>query len=158
MKSKVLCLLLCAVMLFLCGCGGTVGEIASNVADAAMNELEAQVKQTLEENKLKVVEMKTVVGQLNEQSKYQFFTAALVQSDSTAIPQSTADALAKIFTEAGLLVQTDNTVDSPYLVHKQIIFKHTDFSEGNYYVIYAYFEDLTVTLPDINVTLPQSAK
>lgn len=158
MKRKAICLLLAAVMLLLCGCGGAIGNIASNVADAAMDELENQVKQTLEENRLKVVELKTVVGQLNEQSKYQFFTAALVQSDSPELPQSTADTLSKIFTEAGLIVQTDNTVDSPYLVYKDIVFKHTDFSEGNYYVIYAYFADLSITLPDINATFPQSAQ
>ena len=151
MKHKAISLLLALIMvLSLSGCGGTVGEIASNVADAAMKELEVQVKQTLEQNKLKVVEMKTVVGQLNDDSKYQFFTAVLVQSDSTAIPQSTADTLAKVFTEAGLISQSECKVESPYLVYKDIVFKHSDFSEGNYYVIYAYFQDLTATLPDIN--------
>lgn len=150
MKRKLISLVLAVAMaLSLCGCGA-VGEIAGNVADAAMKELENQVKQTLEENKLKVVELKTAVGQLNEHSKYQFFTAALIQSDSTALPQSTADTLAKIFTDAGLIVQTDSSVDSPYLVYKDITFKHSDYSAGNYYVIFAYIQDLTISMPDID--------
>ena len=157
MKRKVISLILvCVMLLSLCGCGGTVGEIASNVADAAMKELEIQVKKTLEENKLKVVEMKTEVGQLNEKSKYQFFTAALVQSDSMSIPQATADTLAKLFTEAGLVVQTGSKVESPYLVYKEIEFKHTDFSAGNYFVIYAYHEDLAANLPNINADATSS--
>lgn len=151
MKRKLISLLLAWVMLFsLCGCGGAVGEIASNVAKAAMDELESQVKKALEENKLNVVEMKTAVGQLNDDSKYQIFIAALVRSDSTAIPQSTANTLAKLFTEAGLVPQTGSTVESPYLVYKQIEFKHTDFSDGSYYVIYAYHKDLAAGLPNIH--------
>lgn len=150
MKRKAVSLLLAAMLvLSLCGCGGTVGEIAGNVANAAMEELEVQVKRVLEENKLKVVELKTVVGQLNDENKYQFFTAALVQSDSSAIPQATADTLAKLFTEAGLVVQTGSTLDNPYLVYKDITFNHSDFSAGNYFVIYAYFADLTANLPSI---------
>ena len=151
MKRKIISLLLALVtVLSLCGCGGTVGEIASNVVDAAKRELEVQVKNALEENKIKVVEMKTVVGQLNDDGKYQFFTAALIQTDSTTIAQNTADTLAKLFTEAGLAEQTQSKLESPYLIHKTIEFKHTDFSDGNYYVIYAYHKDLAANLPKIS--------
>ena len=136
MKRKIISLILALVtVLSLCGCGGTMGEIASNVVDAA---------------KIKVVEMKTVVGQLNDDGKYQFFTAALIQTDSTTIAQNTADTLAKLFTEAGLAEQTQSKLESPYLIHKTIEFKHTDFSEGNYYVIYAYHKDLAANLPKIS--------
>lgn len=151
MKRNVLSLLLAlAMVMALCGCGGTVGEIAGSVADAAMEELENQVRKTLEENKLEVVEFKTAFGKLNDEgSEYQVFIAALVRSEAQAIPQSTADTLAKLFTDAGLLTQTASEVDSPYLVHKDITFKHSDFSGGNYYVIYAYHADLAAGLPTI---------
>ena len=124
--------------------------------DSLKQKLYNAFTKALEENKLKVVEMKTAVGQLNEKSKYQFFTAALVQSDSASIPQATADTLAKLFTEAGLVVQTGSKVESPYLVYKEIEFKHTDFSAGNYFVIYAYHEDLAANLPNINADATSS--
>lgn len=152
MKYKVFSLLLAVALLAAClsGCGETVGEIAGNVADAAMKELETQVKKTLEENKLEVVEIKTVFGALNDEgSEHQFFCAALVRSEAQAIPQATAETLAKVFTDAGLLTQTTSKVDSPYLVHKDITFKHSDFSDGTYYVIFAYQSDLTANMPTI---------
>lgn len=151
MMRKILSLVLAAVtLLSLCGCGGTVGEIAGNVADAAMKELENQVKKVLEENKLEVVELRTAFGTLNSDGgEYQFFCAALVKSNAESIPQATADTLAKIFTDAGLMVQTGSSVESPYLVHKDITFRHTDFSDGTYYVLYAYQADLTANMPTI---------
>ncbi len=158
MKRKLLSLILaCVMMLSLCGCSGKAGEIASSVLDVAMKELKSQVTDLLEENKLEVVELKTAFGQLNDDSKYQFFIAALVRSESAALPQSTADTLDKVFTEAGLVTQTGSALESPYLVYKTITFNHSDFSEGNYYVIYAYHKDLAATLPDINATLPSSS-
>ena len=133
------------------GCSETVGEIAGNVADAAMEELEKQVKSALEKNKVEVIEMKTVFGKLNDEgSKHQFFCAALIKADATDIPKAAADAVAKLATEAGLLAQTGSRVESPYLVHKSVEFKHTDFSEGNYYVIYAYHEDLSASMPTLD--------
>lgn len=160
MKRKVFSLILAAALVFsLCGCGGTVGEIASSVMDAAMKELKNQMVQLLEENKLEVVEVKTTFGQLNDSgSKYQFFIAALVKSNSTAVSQSTADALGKLFTEAGLTVQNASTLENSHLVHKDITFKHSDFSDGNYYVIWAYAADLSIELPDLSELLKPTEK
>ena len=152
MKYRILSLVLVAVMaLSLCGCGDTVGNIAGSVMDAAGKELQNQVTQLLENNKLEVVEVKTAFGQLNDEgSKYQFFVAALVRSNGTAVPQSTADTLAKLFTDGGLSVQSQPDFRNDYLIHKSITFKHSDFSEENYYVIWGYAADLTAKLPDLS--------
>ena len=133
------------------GCSETVGEIAGNVADAAMEELEEQVKAALEKNKVDVIEMKTVYGKLNDDgSDVQFFCAALIRSDATELPQAAADAIGKLVTESGLIVQTGSILATDLLVHKEIVFKHTDFSAGNYYVIYAYHKDLSASMPTIH--------
>ena len=67
MKRRIFILVLvAALVLALCGCGGTAGEIANSVMNAAMKELQNQVTQLLERNKLEVVEVKTAVGQINE--------------------------------------------------------------------------------------------
>ena len=152
MKRKFFCLFLAVLMtLSLCACGETAGQIADSVMDAAMTELKNQVKQLLEQNKLEVVEIKTAFGKLNDEgSSYQFFIAALVKSNATAVPQSTADAMNKLFSEAGLNAQSESSLQNQYLVHKEISFKQTDFSEGNYYVIWGYAQDLTVELPDLS--------
>lgn len=160
MKRRILSLILAAaLMLSLCGCGGTVGDIADSVKDAAMKELQNQVTQLLERNKLEVVELKTAVGQLNDNGgKYQFFIAALVRSNGTAIPESTANTLSKVFSDAGLTVQTSQTLENPHLVLKDITFKHADYSAGNYYVIWGYAADLTVKLPDLSQLLETTGK
>lgn len=153
MIRKICIFLLMLVMVLSCftGCSETVGEIAGNVADAAMEELEKQVKSALEKNKVDVIEMKTVFGKLNDEgSKHQFFCAALIRSDATELPEAAAEAVRNLVTEAGLLEQTGSKLESPHLVHKTIEFKHTDFSEGNYYVIYAYHEDLSASMPTLN--------
>jgi hypothetical protein len=152
MKRKILCLFLAIFMtLSLCACGETAGQIADSVMDAAMRELQNQVKQLLEQNKLEVVEIKTAFGQLNDEgSKYQFFVAALVKSNATAVPQSTADTMDKIFSDAGLNVQTESKLQNQYLLHKEISFKQTDFSASNYYVIWGYARDLSIDLPDLS--------
>jgi hypothetical protein len=140
--------------LSLCGCGGTAGQIADSVIDAAMTELKNQVKSLLEQNKLEVVEIKTAFGKLNDEGgKYQFFIGALVKSNSTAVPQSTADTMDKIFSDAGLNAQTESALKNEHLVHKEITFKQTDFSAGNYYVIWGYAADLTVELPDLSALI-----
>jgi hypothetical protein len=151
-KRKFLSLILAAAMvLSLCGCGETAGQIAGSVMDAAMNELKNQMVQLLEKNKLEVVEAKTAFGQLNDDGgKYQFFIAALVKSNSTTVPQSTADTMDKIFSDAGLTYQTSSVLENSHLVHKDITFKHADYSAGNYYVIWGYAADLTVELPDLS--------
>ena len=160
MKRKVLSLILAAALaLSLCGCNDTVGKIAGSVMDAAMTELKNQMVQLLEANKLEVVEVKTTFGQLNDSgSKSQFFIAALVRSNGVAVPQSTADTLAKLFTDAGLTAQTTSKLGNFYLVHKDITFKHTDFSAGNYYVIWGYAADLSIELPDLSELLKPTEK
>lgn len=153
MKKRMIALLTAVLllMLSLSGCGDTVGKIAGNVADAAMEELKNQIKLTLEENKLTVVEMKTAFGALNGEGEHQFFCAALVKSDATMIPQSTADGLSTVFTDAGLIQQTGAKIDSTYLEHKELAFSHSDYSDGSYYVIFVYHEDITASMPKITI-------
>ena len=155
MKRKLLALFLAVLMtVSLCGCGGTAGDIADSVMEAAMKELKNQVSQLLEKNKLEVVEIKTAFGKLNDDGgKYQFFIAALVKSNGVSVPQSTAGTMAKVFSEAGLTAQSASLLENEYLVHKDITFKHTDFSAGNYYVIWGYAADLTIDLPDFSQLL-----
>ena len=159
MKRRLLSLFLAVLMtLSLCGCGGTAGQIADSVMDAAMKELKNQVTQLLEKNKLEVVEVKTAFGHLNDDGgKYQFFIAALVKSNSTSVPQSTADAMGKIFSDAGLTWQNSASLDNSHLVHKDITFKHTDFSAGNYYVLWGYAADLSIELPDLSQLIEATA-
>ncbi len=152
MKRKILCLFLAVLItLSLCGCGETAGQIADSVLDAAMAELKNQVKTLLEQNKLEVVEIKTAFGKLNDDgSKFQFFIAALVKANSAGGAQAAANAMDKLFTDAGLTAQTGSAFENGYLVHKDITFKQTDFSAGGYYVIWGYAADLSITLPDLS--------
>ena len=56
-----------------------------------------------EKYKIEILDMKTAVGKLSGTGgDVQFFCAALVQSDSDAIPQSAADTLSKLFHDAGV--------------------------------------------------------
>ena len=160
MKRKMISLLLAVIMtLSLCACGGTAGQIADSVMEAAMTELKNQVRQLLEQNKLEVVEIKTAFGKLNDEGgKYQFFIAALVKSQSTGVPQSTADTLDRIFSQAGLNPQSESALRNEHLVHKEITFKQTDFSSGDYYVLWGYAADLSVELPDLSQLLETVAK
>lgn len=141
-KFTVFILVLC-LLLSLVGCG-VAGEIAGNVADAAMKELENQVKATFEKYKVNVIDLKTAVGKLNGTSgDLQFFCAALIESDSDAIPQSVADALDKIFHDAGITVQTDSKVENSYLEHKELTFKYDNFGDGKtYYAVWCYTDKL----------------
>lgn len=153
MVRKVVSLVLAAFMLcgIFAGCNA-VGEIAGNVADAAMKELENQVKATLEKNKVNVVELKTAIGKLNDDgSEMQFFCAALVKSDTDTVVNGAAEAMGAVFEKSGVLVQTGSKVESEYLVHKDITFKHSDFSDGTYYVIYVYISDMSIKLPELNL-------
>ena len=153
MKRKIISIILAVFLtLSLCGCNDTVNEIADSVVDAAMTELKNQVARVLEENKLEVVEIKTAFGNLNDEGgKYQFLVAALVKSNATAVPQSAADTLSKLFTQSGLTPQTAQTFENPFLVHKSITFNHADYEEGAYYVIWGYAADVSIQLPDITV-------
>ena len=153
MVRKVVSLVLAAFMLcgIFAGCNA-VGEIAGNVADAAMKELENQVKATLEKNKVNVVELKTAIGKLNDDgSEMQFFCAALVKSDTDTVVNGAAEAMGAVFEKSGVLVQTGSKVESEYLVHKDITFKHSDFSDGTYYMIYVYISDMSIKLPELNL-------
>ena len=153
MVRKVVSLVLAAFMLcgIFAGCNA-VGEIAGNVADAAMKELENQVKATLEKNKVNVVELKTAIGKLNDDgSEMQFFCAALVKSDTDTVVNGAAETMGAVFEKSGVLVQTGSKVESEYLVHKDITFKHSDFSDGTYYVIYVYISDMSIKLPELNL-------
>ena len=78
---KKICALILALglLLALAGCGEVAGEIAGNVADAAMKELENQVKLTFEKYKVEVIEFKTAAGKIsNASGDTQFFCAALI--------------------------------------------------------------------------------
>lgn len=146
MKHRLIVLaLILALLVTLGGCGEAVGEIASNVADAAAKELEVQVKATLEKYKVEVIEVKSAVGKLNNDSdsELQFYCGVLVRSNSDTFPQSGAVALGKLFEQAGVHAQTKSEIDSDFLVNKDLSFKHTDFSSGDYYLIWAYTSSLT---------------
>jgi len=158
MRKLFSLILVLALTLSLAGCGGTVGEIADSVLDAAMSELKSQVRQTLEENKIEVVELKSAFGKLNDDGgKYQFFLAALVKTNSKDAAAGAADTLGKLFTQSGVDVQTDSAVDSPYLLHKSITLKHSDFSLGGYYLVWGYLADLSIELPKL-VPTPSTAE
>ena len=145
MKIKFFSLLLALVLAFSCltGCS-TVTDIAGNVADAAMKELETQIKDVLEEYKVQMVEFKTTAGKLNGTgNEIQFFCAVLIQADSDTTAKLCANALDGIFEETGVVPQTSSQIKSLYLEHKTLSYKHTDFSAGNYYTIYVYNSSLT---------------
>lgn len=149
MKHNLSMILILALMLTVfAGCGETVGEIAGSVADVAKAELEKQIKDLLEEYKVDVIELKTAVGELNgSDGKLQFFCGVLVEAKSETALQSCADALAKVFEDAGVQPQTGSKVDSPYLEHKEVTFKFSEFKDSkDYYLIYAY----TSKLPTLN--------
>lgn len=149
-------LLLALCLSLLSGCS-VVGEIAGNVADAAMKELEAQIKSTIEEYKVDVVEIKSAVGRLNNESdsKLQFFCGVLVRSNSDALPQNGADAVGKLFEQSGIHPQNGSEIENELLTNKNISFKHTDFSDGDYYLIWVYTSSLGQKLKDLELpTLP----
>ena len=155
-RKLITIVLICAVLAAISGgCSEAVGEIAGNVADAAMKELEASVKATFEKYKVDVIELKSAIGKLTGDSgDNQFFCAALVQSDSDALPQSCADALSKVFHDAGIAVQTGSNIESSYLEHKQISFKYSSFEEGKtYYLVYCYIDRIP-DLKDLKEFIP----
>ena len=151
MKLRIAALVLALVLTFtLCGCNDVVGDIAGNVADAAVKELEKQVKEKLEEYKVDVIEIKSAVGKLDNDvdSSQQFYCGVLVRSNSDVIPQSIAATLGSIFEEAGCHPWLKSEIDNDHLVNKKISFKHTDFSTGDYYLIWGYTSSLTQKLSD----------
>ena len=148
-KMTVLVLILSFLLSF-SGCGEVVGEIAGNVADAAAKELEAQIKETVEEYKVEVIEIKSAVGKLDNEveSSQQFFCGVLVRSNSDALPQAATVTLGKIFDEAGCHPWHKSEIDNDHLVNKTLTFKHTDFSGGDYYLIWGYTPALAQKLTD----------
>ena len=143
-KKFISLILVFGLLCGLAGCGDVAGEIAGNVAEAAKKELENQVKATFEKYKIEILDLKTAVGKLNgNSSDIQFFCAALVQSDSDAIPQSAADTLIKLFHDAGIHVQTGPAIENTYLEHKSLTFKFENFEEGKtYYTVWCYTDKL----------------
>ena len=144
MLRKILCLIL-ALSCISCVLGGceTVSNIAGNVLEAAGKELANQISATLEEYKVEVIEVKPLVGKLNDEGgEKQFFCAALVKTNSESSAQDCANALKKVFGEAGYAAQSQNAVENGHLVHKSIVYKHSDYSDGTYYTVYVYNGDL----------------
>ena len=151
MKHKITVLLLVlSILLTFSGCDGVVGEIAGNVADVAVKELEAQIKATIEEYKVDVIEIKSTVGKLDNDfsSSQQFFCGVLVRSNSDALPMSVATTLGKIFEEAGCHPWHKSEIDNDHLENKTLTFKHIDFSSGDHYLIWGYTSSLTQKLTD----------
>jgi hypothetical protein len=157
MKKIIILVLVFGLLAGLSGCK-TVSDIASNVAEAAGKELEAQIQQTLEKNKVTVLELKTTAGKLNDNGgKLQFYCAALVTSQNYDTLVACADAIDKVFEIAGVAEQTGKKIESPYLVHKSLEFKHELEPDVQYYIIYAYISDFSIDLPDFTIpeiTLP----
>ena len=149
---KKICALVLALglLLALAGCGEVAGEIAGNVADAAMRELENQVKLTFEKYKVEVIEFKTAAGKIsNASGDTQFFCAALITSDSDAIPMSIAENLTKLFHDAGITVQTSGAIENSYLENKSLSYKFEGFGDGKtYYTVWCYTDRLP-TLEDL---------
>ena len=153
MKKILSVILLICVMLSLCSCA-VVQDAAGEVMAAAQKELESQVQKVLDEYKVEMVEVKTTFGKLNDEgSKWQFFCAALVKAENDAIAKACTEALKGVFDRTGIQSQTGSKVENPLLIHKEIVFKHSDFSDGNYFVIYGYNADMSIKLPDL--TLPK---
>ena len=99
MKKILVLVLVFALLAGLWGCK-TVSNIASNVAEAAGKELEVQIKNTLEQNKVDVIELKTAAGKLNDDGgKLQFYCAALVKSQNYDLLTACADAIGKVLAD-----------------------------------------------------------
>ena len=157
MKKIIFLLLTAALLLSLCACSGMVTDIAGNVADAALKELENQIKETVTEYKVDIVEVKSAVGRLNSDSDSdtQFFCGVLVRSNSDAVPQSICDKLDGLFDRSGMARQTESAIESSLLTNKEISFRHTDFSSGDYYILWVYSPSLTAKLSQLELpTLP----
>ena len=155
--KKVCAILL--VMLCLCGCS-IVGDIAGNVANAAVEELKTQVRQTLQSYKLEVLDVKTALGKLNGEtdSSMQLFCAVLVTTQSNASLDACVAALDKVFEEAGYQAQTGRDVSHPHLVQKQLQYREIEWdADRQYYTVYAYSSDVSLKLPDLSGMIQDAA-
>ena len=154
MKQRFIALvLLLTLLLALTGCSDVVSEIAGNVADAAVKELETQIKSALETYSVEVVEIKSALGKLNNDvpSDLQFYCGVLVRSNSDKFPTAGAEALDKVFEQAGCQAQHQTQISSELLTNKTISFKHSDFSTGDYYLIWVYSGSFTEKLSEIEL-------
>lgn len=146
MIRKMIALILVAACLagIAAGCGEIASDITANVLEAAKAELENQVKTKIQEYKVTVVETKTAVGDINDaEAQHQFFFALLIQTDSEDSASACADAVGKLFGTSGYMAQTDAFISSEYLTKQFLTYGNTDYSQGNYYTVYVYVEDIT---------------
>jgi outer membrane murein-binding lipoprotein Lpp len=147
--KKFISLLLAAVLCVtvFAGCSETTNKIASSVAEAARKELEVQVKAALEENKLEVIEIKTAFGKLNDTADNQYFIAALVRTEKTDLIEASLKGLDMVFTDTGCIPETDSKIDCEHLIHKDLSYQREDFTDGTYFTVYAYYDDITKFVP-----------
>ena len=117
------------------------------MAEAARKELEVQVKAALEENKLDVIEIKTAFGKLNDTADNQYFIAALVRTEKTDLIEASLKGLDMVFTDTGCIPETDSKIDCEHLVHKDLSYQREDFTDGTYFTVYAYYDDITKFVP-----------
>jgi len=117
-----------------------------------------QIKATVEEYKVSIVEIKSAIGKLNNDSDsdLQFFCGVLVRSNSDALPQSICDTLDGLFERSGMKKQSSSRIASELLTNKAISFKHTDFSSDDYYLLWVYSPSLTQKLSELELpTIPE---
>ena len=139
-------------LLCLSGCS-VVGDIAGNVANAALEELEKQVTQTIQSYKLEVLDVKATVGNLNSENANakQLFCAVLVTAENEASIQACVKALDAVFEQAGYQTQTGLEITHPNLVNKQLTYKEVTLEDGKtYYTVYGYASDVSIKLPDLS--------
>ena len=133
MKRILALVLAVCLALGVCGCG-TVGDIAQNVANAAMEELKKQVTATLEKNKVDVVEMKS---DYRLEGGVDFFVAVLVRCESEEMVKSCVSGLGTVFSVSGYAAQSGKVFSHDSIPSGSITFDHEDY-EGSYYVVYGY--------------------
>lgn len=132
---KILAFFLTAALLcgILAGCG-TVGDIAQNVANAAMTELKNQLTATLEKNKVDVVEMKS---DYRLDGGVDFFVAVLVRCESEDMVQTCVSGLGTVFSVTGYQAQDGKVFTHDKIPGGSITFDHSDYQDS-YYVVYGY--------------------
>ena len=92
-KIIAFALLIACLLGCFAGCGKAVSDVADSVLNAAKAELENQIKAKIEEYKVTVAEVKTAVGKLNGDGKYQFYCAILVQTNTESGAADCAEGL-----------------------------------------------------------------
>ncbi len=133
MKRILALVLALCLVLGVCGCG-TVGDIAQNVANAAMTELKNQLTATLEKNKVDVVEMKS---DYRLEGGVDFFVAVLVRCQSEDMVQNCVSGLGTVLSVSGYQAQGGKVFTHDKIPSGSITFDHGDY-QGSYYVVYGY--------------------